>query len=133
MATELSTLGGSIQDYIGSLCKSIDIVVSQRKLEDGSRHVMKIEELTGKIDGSGSAETRVLFQFVLTGEVDKTEGKVNKIGGYFEQVNAISEGMLQKFYSAGISKEELNRFTEVSALADGYKGSITAVEKPAFL
>lgn len=137
MATELSTLGGSIQDYIGSLCKSIDLVVSQRKLEDGSRHVMKIEELTGKVTEDGSAETRILFRFVLTGNVKKDGDKVLKIDGYFEQVNPISEGMLQKFYSAGISKDELTDFINVKPQVEGGTNlsSVIAkeIEKPAFL
>lgn len=111
MATELSTLGGSIADYACSLASSLDIIVSQRKLEDGSRHVMTIEELTGRILDDGLAETKVLFRYKLTGKVDKDEtGRVKKIYGYFEQDEAISEGLVQKFYSAGITRDELEEF-----------------------
>jgi Flp pilus assembly CpaF family ATPase len=39
MATELATLGGSIEDYKKTLVHSLDIIVSQQKLGDGSRHV----------------------------------------------------------------------------------------------
>lgn len=111
MATELSTLGGSIADYANSLASSLDIIVSQRKLEDGSRHVMTIEELTGKIGEDGLAETNILFRYKLTGKVEKDEnGKCTKIHGYFEQVSGISEALVQNFYSAGISRDELEEF-----------------------
>ena len=120
MATELATLGGSITDYAASLTKSIDIVVSQMKLDDGSRHVMAIEELTGKVDESGKAETQVLFRYKLTGNVEKdSNGRTTKIEGYFEQVKPISEELTQRFYMAGISKEELAQFLNPPAQIEG--------------
>lgn len=120
MATELSTLGGSIPDYVSSLCRSIDIVVSQQKLEDGKRHVMSIEELTGRVTPDGVAETSVLFRFVLTGEVVKdADGKPKDIKGYFEQVNPISSRLVQKFYSAGVTKEELAFVLKANPIIEG--------------
>lgn len=120
MATELATLGGSIQDYAASLTKSIDIVVSQMKLEDGTRHVMAIEELTGRLDDNGKAETRVLFRYVLTGEVDKdSTGRVTKIHGYFEQVSPIGNDLVQRFYMAGISRTELKQFLHPADQIEG--------------
>lgn len=120
IATELATLGGSITDYALSIASSLDIAVSQRKLGDGSRKVMTIEEYTGKILDDGSAETRVLFRYKLTGKVDKDiNGKLTKIHGYFEQVNPISDNLIQKFYSVGISREELLPFIEVPDICEG--------------
>lgn len=110
-ATELATLGGSPLDHARGLANSFDIIVSQRKLEDGSRHVMSIEELTGKLDEYGLAETKVLFRFKMTGKVTKDEkGNVKKIHGYYEQVESISEELIQKFYSAGITRQELEPY-----------------------
>lgn len=120
IATELATLGGSVSEYAKSIASSLDIAVSQRKLADGSRHVMGIEEYTGRILDDGTAETRVLFRYKLTGEVDYDEyGKPIKIYGYFEQVNPISDSLVEKFYSAGISKEALADFTHEVTLLDG--------------
>lgn len=121
MSTELATKGGSITDYASSLANSIDLVVSCRKLGDGSRHVMAIEELTGRILDNGTAETKVLFRYKLTGQVDKDPdtGKIKKIYGYFEQVSPISEDLQSKFYSAGISKEEISQFINPPALIEG--------------
>lgn len=110
-ATELATLGGSPLDHARGLANSFDIIVSQRKLDDGARHVMSIEELTGKLDESGLAETNVLFRFKMTGEVTKDEkGNTKKIHGYYEQVNPISDELIQKFYSAGITRKELEPY-----------------------
>lgn len=121
MSTELATKGGSIADYSSSLANSLDLIVSCRKLGDGSRHVMAIEELTGKILPNGMAETSVLFRYNLTGEVDKDPetGKVLKIHGYFEQVNPISEDLKSKFFSTGISREQIEQFTNPPKIIEG--------------
>ena len=67
-----------------------------------------------------SAETRVLFRYRLTGKVDKDEfGKLKHIHGYFEQVNPISDSLIQKFFSAGISIDELSDFINVPKQIDG--------------
>lgn len=108
MSTELATNGGSINDFATSLANSIDLVVSCRKLGDGARKVMAVEELTGEIDETGRAVTSVIFRFKLTGETEHDEnGKLTKIHGYFEQVSPISERLQEKFFSTGISKEEI--------------------------
>lgn len=123
-ATELATLGGSTADYRQSLARSFDIFVSQKKLGDGSRKVMSIEESTGRII-DGKAETKVLFEFRLTGEVDKdANGKVQKIHGYFQQVNPISEQLVQSFYAVGITKEEVEEFTKVPQHKEGYLSNL---------
>lgn len=120
IATELATLGGNVNDYALSIASSLDIAVSQRKLADGSRRIMSIEEYTGKILEDGTAETRVLFRYRLTGKVDKDEfGKLKHIHGYFEQVNPISDSLIQKFFSAGISIDELSDFINVPEQING--------------
>lgn len=115
MANELSTLGGNVTDYLSSITHSIDIIVSQKKLDDGSRHVMAIEELTGRIDEYGKAETKVLFKYELTGEIVKdSNGNPVKIEGNFKQCDVISDKLVQRFYEAGISRQELKPFLSVS-------------------
>lgn len=121
MATERATKGGNIRDFISSLANSIDIVVSCAKLADGSRHIMAIEELTGAVDDEGNAVTRVLFRYQLTGEadMDPDTGKPIKIYGYFEQVKPISEDLQTKFYKAGITKKEIQKYIEVQPQIEG--------------
>ena len=119
-STELSTLGGSASEHARSLASAFDIVVSQQKLGDGSRHVMAIEELTGRII-DGRAETKKLFEYVLTGESDKdpVTGKVTKIYGYFQQVHPLSDKLVQSFYQVGITKEEIAEFVTVPPVKKG--------------
>ena len=119
-STELATLGGSTTEHARSLANSFDIIVSQQKLGDGARKVMAIEELTGRfIDGR--AETKKLFEFVLTGEADKDPdtGKVTKIHGYFQQSNPISEKLKTAFYTVGITKDEIQEYLEVPPIKKG--------------
>lgn len=122
MSTELATRGGSITDFASSLANSIDLVVSCGRLGDGTRHIMAIEELTGEIDKRGRAVTSVLFRFKMTGEVDRDAetGKLKKIHGYYEQVNPISEGLVNKFFSAGISRDMIERYTKECKVVKGH-------------
>ena len=105
-STELATIGGSTSEHARSLAQSFDIIISQQKLGDGSRKVMKVEEITGRMI-DGRAETSTLFEFVLTGKTDKdpVTGKILKIHGYFQQVNPLSEKLVQLFYSVGVTRE----------------------------
>lgn len=128
-ATELSTLGGSSLEHARSLANSFDIIVSQQKLGDGTRKVMAIEELTGKLI-DGRAETIKLFEYVLTGEADKDPdtGKVTKIYGYFQQTNPLSDKLIKLFYSVGITKEEIRQFIDVPKIIEG-KSNIPSQQK----
>lgn len=123
-ATELSTLGGSASEHARSLANSFDIFVSQQRLGDGSRKVMTIEESTGKFDDDGRLVTNKLFEFILTGEVDKdpndpTGMRATKIHGYFQQSGVISPKLTQAFYAVGISKEELEPFIHANPVVEG--------------
>ena len=113
-STELATIGGSTSEHARSLAQSFDIIISQQKLGDGSRKVMKVEEITGRMI-DGRAETSTLFEFVLTGKTDKdpVTGKILKIHGYFQQVNPLSEKLVQLFYSVGVTREEIDKFIHV--------------------
>ena len=117
-SNELATLGGSPLDHARSLANSFDIIVAQQKIGDGSRKVMKVEELTGRLI-DGRAETRVLFEYVLTGDVKKNGNRVEKIYGYFQQTNPISPALIKNFYSVGITADELKPFTNPPKLEEG--------------
>lgn len=119
-STELSTIGGNPLDHARSMANSFDIIVSQQKLGDGSRKVMKIEELTGRMI-DGRAETKTIFEFKLTGDTIKDEqtGKVKKIFGYFQQVSPISEKLREAFYSVGVTRDELTPYINPPAVIQG--------------
>lgn len=119
-STELATKGGSVSEHARSLAQSFDIIISQQKLGDGSRKVMKVEEITGKMI-DGRAETKTLFEFKLTGKSDKdpVTGKVTKIYGYFQQVSPLSEKLIQLFYSVGVTREEIKQYIDVPPVREG--------------
>lgn len=124
MATELATLGGSIQDYVSSLVRSLDIIVTQIKFPDGKRRVSSIEELTGGVDKNGRAETRVLFKFELSGVTDRDEyGNITNVHGEFKKVSSISDSLVQKFYQSGVSREELLPFISGTDASGKYEAS----------
>lgn len=129
-STELATIGGSTSEHARSLATSFDIVLSQQKLGDGSRKVMAVEEITGRLI-DGRAETKKLFEFVLTGEVDKDPetGKVKKIHGYFQQVHPISEKLVQLFYSVGITKADLQPYLNVPDVIPGETNLASQIAK----
>ena len=111
-ASELASLGGNMMDYLQSLAGSVDIVVSQNRLDDKKRRVTGIEEVTGRISEGGIVETNKLAGFRFTGEVkrDPVTGKLQEICGNYFDDGKISDKLLQKFYAAGIPKEELKDF-----------------------
>ena len=109
--SELASLGGNMMDYIYSLVNSIDLVISQNRLDDGMRRITGIEEITGRVLDGGVAETNYLAGFRFTGEVKRdNSGKLLEICGDYFDDGKISNKLLQKFYAAGISKEELKDF-----------------------
>lgn len=120
-ANELSAKGGSELENLRGAVNSIDVVVAQAKLDDGRRKIMEIAEYTGKIDENGKAEVSILFRFVLTGKSTKNPetGKTEYVDGYFEQVNPISTKLMNKFFFAGINREEITEFLKVPELIEG--------------
>lgn len=110
-ASELASLGGNMLDYVFSLANSIDLIVSQNRLDDGTRRVTGIEEVTGRVLDGGLAEMNKIAGFNFSGEVVRDDsGKLLEICGSYYDAGKISEKLLQKFYAAGISKEELKEF-----------------------
>lgn len=128
-STELSTIGGNPLDHARSMANSFDIIVSQQKLGDGARKVMKIEELTGELR-DGRAVTKTIFEFRLTGDTIKNEktGKVEKIFGYFQQVDAISDKLVEAFYSVGITRVELEQYVNPPKVRPG-RSNLASQEK----
>ena len=112
-ATEVSSLGGvSGSELKQELALSIDLIVSQVKLEDGKRRVMEIAELTGNILPNGLPEINMIFKFEVTGESeeDPVSHAVTKIHGEFKYCNPISDKLRDKFYIAGVNKSVLWEF-----------------------
>lgn len=120
-ASELVTIsGGSVMDYLYSLARSVDIVISQNRLDDGNRRVTGIEEVTGKVREGGIVETNRIAGFRFNGDVKRnTDGSIEEICGEYFDNGYISDGLLQKFYAAGISRDEVMEFIKPDTLNRG--------------
>jgi pilus assembly protein CpaF len=119
-ANELSAKGGSELENLRGAVNSIDVVVAQAKLSDGSgrRKVMQVAEYTGRII-DGEAEVSIIFEFVLTGEMVKDAKGRDVMDGYFQQVNPISEKLINKFFFAGVSRADLEEFIHPPKVVEG--------------
>lgn len=111
MSEELSTMGGSVVDHARSVAGTFDLIVSQARLNDGTRRIMKIEEMEGTVDDGLRARSRVLYEFKPTKQVDKNpDGSIKLIHGVFKRRDVMSDRLAEKFYLAGVSDEELAEF-----------------------
>lgn len=132
IALELNDRGGNIVDNKRIAVSVLDIIVTQDRLDDGSRHVMSIDEITGKILPDGTAETITLFEYVLEGTNEYDDnGIVTKINGHFEQKNSISDRLKKKFFKAGVSLTEIEPFLNVDN-SDSYKLQDDSDSTPVF-
>lgn len=117
-ASEMATLGGSQIEHLRSIAKNIDIVIALKRLHDGTRKIMSIEESMG-ISPSGEVLVNKIYDYKFTGNADYDEqGNLQKIHGYFQYTNPISDNLKQKFYSVGITPAQLERYTRKPAEAD---------------
>ena len=99
---------GTSKDYAVGFSDSFDIILSCKRFGDGTRRLYAIEEYTGEVDAKGFPLARRLAGFTLDGNnVRDASGAIKSVGGSFSFTGAISEKLKEKFYSAGISKDEL--------------------------
>lgn len=114
MANEIASAnGGSRSDYIQSVCNFVDVIVSQYKLNDGSRKVMEISEVTGGLDKTGRASVNKLFEFQVSGEnIRDEEGNLKTVCGKFVQVGVLSERLKNKLFKAGIDRDEIKEYLD---------------------
>lgn len=109
-AIEFSSAAGMSQSEAEKqVAKSVEIIISQHRFENGKRRVMEITEVLGYKDGE--VLLNPLFKFDLTGEVviDEKTGLPDSIGE-FKQVGVISDDLIKKFYKAGVSRKEIEDF-----------------------
>lgn len=113
-ATEVATFTKSSKnDYISTICNSVDLIITQDKLEGGHRRVMEVSEPTGNILENNKPEINKLFTFELTGKSDKNEdGKVKLIHGNFIQKGVISDRLKMKIFKAGYNLEDIKFLTD---------------------
>lgn len=114
IAEETNT--GSVTEALKRAASAIDIIVTQYKFSDGTRRIRSICEIGG-VDSEGNISINTLFEFQMTGEViDKGNG-MKEVVGEFKQTGYFSKSLIDKFYLAAISKEEIAEFIDPNTLS----------------
>lgn len=93
-------------DTLFSLCvKAFPIAVYVEKLDDNSRKIMEITEVG--LDDQRKPFFKTLYEFAVTkGNVDFESGE--KVEGYFEHVNTVTDTMRKRFIKRGYNDELLD-------------------------
>lgn len=112
IAEETNT--GSITEALKRAASAIDIIVTQYKFPDGTRRIQAISEVLG-VDEHGNVNINHLFQFEMTGKVEENADGTRKVLGEFRQTGYFSQGLIDKFYKAAVSKEEIAEFVKTES------------------
>ncbi len=90
------------------VCSAIPFILSQQRLDDGSRKLLEFAEIEGTevVDGKVVPKINMLFKFVPDGMGLHSED--NKLHGDFYQFNRVSKKMEEKLKLKALTKEELN-------------------------
>lgn len=75
------------------------IVIYTKKLQDNSRHVMKIIECV--VNAQGDSQINILWRYVITSNTTNSDGKC-VIDGYYERVNHISDNLADRLLENGM-------------------------------
>ena len=109
-ASELSTASGSdFSECLRQVAKSIDIVISQYKFEDGTRRILEISEILG-IDEHGEPKINKLFEFEMSGKMEDAGNGKKRVLGEFKQRGVLSKKLKMALFKAGIGMDELAEF-----------------------
>lgn len=100
--------GGNIPSHIAvqSFVSSVDLIVVQRIMRDGTRKILEIAEIRG-IDSTNPnlPDINLLYTFETLGDAEYGEdGRVKKIPGIHKRVGKLSEKTIRKFELAGIRR-----------------------------
>lgn len=91
-----------------TVCAAIPFVISQQRLDDGSRKMLEFVEIEGTEmrDGKLMPKINPIFKFIPDGEgLHEEDGKLH---GDFYQLNTVSKKMADKLKLKALTKAELN-------------------------
>ncbi len=91
---------------LDTICKNVTFIISQQKLDDGTRKLLQLAEITGTkvVEGKTVPRINMLFEFIGDGEGVDAEGFIH--GDYY-QVGRISETLRKKLTLKKLTKHEL--------------------------
>lgn len=90
-----------------TLADNIDIIMVQRFMNDGSRKVLEIAEITG-VDSEQKTKPIVntLYKFIPGEPTYNPDGTLKSINGKHKRVGVISKDLQERFALAGLKKED---------------------------
>ncbi len=92
------------------VCKNITFIISQQKLDDGSRKCLQLAEITGTelVDGQVKPKVNMIFEFQGDGKGIHEDGRIH---GKYLQVGRISDTLRKKLYLKKLTEEDLKILT----------------------
>lgn len=111
------------------VCSAIPFIMSQQRLDDGSRKLLEFAEIEGTEikDGKMVPKVNMLFKFIPDGEGIHPED--NKLHGDFYHMHRVSAKMEEKLKLKALTKQELNVL--LAGPKDGEEPTICHFEEPA--
>lgn len=124
--TEMPTIPYDI--ILETICRAVPFMLSQQRLDDGSRKLLEVSEIVGVHTVNGKVEPHIntLFKFVPDGQGLHSDGKIH---GNYVQVGRVSEGMREELALKALTKEELQILTEGPAAGEsGVVGTFEPID-----
>lgn len=109
------------------VCSAIPFILSQQRLDDGSRKLLQFAEIEGTemVDGRLVPKINMLFEFIPDGQGLHEDGKLH---GDFYHVNRVSKRMEEKLKLKALTKHELDIL--LSGPTAGEKPILCTFEEP---
>ncbi|AVX40803.1 hypothetical protein CTH_10039 (plasmid) [Carboxydocella thermautotrophica] len=93
------------------ISNTVDYIINQRRMIDGSRKIVEIAQVDGYDHERKQPIIKPIFEFIVTGVID------GKIQGFFKQVGGLSPRKIEKLMLAGAPKEKIDRFVREEGVA----------------
>lgn len=92
------------------VCKNVTFIISQQKLDDGSRKCLQLAEILGTqiVDGQMKPKVNMIFEFRGDGKGIHEDGKLH---GEYVQVGKISDTLKRKLYLKKLTAYDLEVLT----------------------
>jgi pilus assembly protein CpaF len=109
----LSGGNGSENLVLENVCSNINFIISQRRLADGTRKVIGIDEICGieVVDGYAKAKINPIFRFIP--DESREKNKDGTIKGVHAQVGTVSEQTKNLLLLSDATQEEFNIINRV--------------------
>lgn len=92
-----------------NICKSINMILCQERLNDGTRKVTGIYEVVGAEDLKPILNP--IYKFVINDNIENPDGSIT-IDGHHIRVGKLTEELQERFLMAGIPKKYFDKFTK---------------------